>query len=102
MPDAAPRPLRRQSGGRSGTRGSVPANAQSEIAKRDARYARYCELRDDGAYPVDAAREIGIGIEARQRYERAYKAARGIPGGLAAPGNEQPVSARAGLGDGHG
>jgi hypothetical protein len=53
-------------------------NAQSEIAKRDARYVTYCELRDGGTRSVDAARETGIGDETRQRYERAYKAARGI------------------------
>jgi hypothetical protein len=43
------------------------------------RFARYCELRDGGAYSVDVAREIGMADGARRAYERAYKQLRGIP-----------------------
>jgi hypothetical protein len=43
------------------------------------RFARYCELRDEGAYSVDAGREIGLADGTRRAYERAYKRLRGIP-----------------------
>jgi hypothetical protein len=43
------------------------------------KFARYCELRDGGAYSVDVAREIGMADGARRAYERAYKQLRGIP-----------------------
>lgn len=43
------------------------------------RSARYTELRDSGTYPVDAAREVGVGDGTGRAYERAYKRLRGIP-----------------------
>jgi hypothetical protein len=44
-----------------------------------AKFARYTVLRDEGAHPVDAAREIGLGDGTGRLYERAYKGLRGIP-----------------------
>ena len=48
------------------------------------KFARYCELRDGGAYPVDAGRETGLADGTRRAYERAYKQLRGIPRGKSA------------------
>jgi hypothetical protein len=44
-----------------------------------ARFARYAALRDEGTYPADAAREVGLSDSTRRAYERAYKRLRGIP-----------------------
>jgi len=43
------------------------------------KFARYVGLRDEGAHPADAAREIGLADGTRRAYERAYKRLRGIP-----------------------
>ena len=43
------------------------------------KFTRYCGLRDEGAYPVDAGRDIGMADGTRRAYERAYKRLRGIP-----------------------
>ena len=43
------------------------------------KFARYTELRDEGTYSVDAAREIGLADGTRGVYERAYTRLRGIP-----------------------
>ncbi len=48
------------------------------------KFARYTELRDEGTYPADAAREIGLADGTRRVYERAYKRLRGIPGAKSA------------------
>ena len=54
-------------------------NATARQQQQAEKYARYCELRDEGAHPADAAREIGLADGARRAYERAYKRLRGIP-----------------------
>lgn len=50
-------------------RGEVQRRAREE------RWARYCELRDEGAEPWDAAEQVGLS-EFRM-YERAYLKLRG-------------------------
>ena len=56
----------------------VAARQQAE------KFARYCELRDEGVCAVDVAREIGLSDTTRRNYEQAYKRLRGIPSGKSA------------------
>jgi hypothetical protein len=53
--------------------------AAQQAAEQAERFARYTELRDGGAYPADAAIEIAVTVSTGQRYERAYRQARGQP-----------------------
>lgn len=48
------------------------ANNSRPVAAMYAKYARYCELRDSGLLPVDAAREGGMSYDTASRYERSY------------------------------
>lgn len=45
-------------------------------AARDQRLADYAALRDGGALPVDAARDVGISDARRPVYERWYRTQR--------------------------
>jgi hypothetical protein len=54
-------------------------NTTARRQQQAEKFARYTVLRDEGAYPADAAREIGLTDGARRAYERAYKRLRGIP-----------------------
>lgn len=59
--------------------GSDEMSATIRQQRQAEKFARYCELRDEGTHPVDAAREIGMAQTTREAYERAYKRLRGIP-----------------------
>lgn len=51
-------------------------------ASRDrmlARLAAYAVLRDDGALPVDAARDMHLSQTTAARYERWYRGQAGLP-----------------------
>ncbi len=50
------------------------------------RLERYCTLRDGGTRPRDAAREVGVAERSGQRYERAYRARKGLPPRVAGEG----------------
>lgn len=54
------------------------ASAAVKQQEQAQRFARYCELRDQGNGALDAANEIGIGDTTRKRYERSYRLARGL------------------------
>lgn len=49
------------------------ANNTRPVAAMYAAYARYCELRDSGLRPSDAAREADISYDKAIRYERSYQ-----------------------------
>jgi len=61
---------------RDGSDGMSTTTRQQQQAEK---FARYCELRDEGTYSADAAREVGLADGTRRVYERAYKRLRGIP-----------------------
>lgn len=44
-----------------------------------ARLERYKALRDEGMLPVDVARELGVTSDTTMRYERWYRALKGLP-----------------------
>jgi hypothetical protein len=56
----------------------APHKASAEFT---ARWTRYYELRDAGLDMYDAARDPGVGVGDRtgEKYERAYRQARGLP-----------------------
>lgn len=45
------------------------------------RTAAYALLRDSSVPPIDAGRQIGVGDRTQERYERWYRAERGLPPG---------------------
>lgn len=50
------------------------------------KFGRYCKLRDQGILPADAATETGLPWRpSGQRYEQAYRKARGLPDRAAGP-----------------
>jgi hypothetical protein len=44
-------------------------------ARMAERYEAYCELRDQGTGPWDAARRTGLSAATQERYERSYRKA---------------------------
>lgn len=66
----------------SGWESGVKARQEKQAEKFD----RYCELRDQGVLPADAALEIGVARKPTgQRYELAYRKARGLPDRVTGP-----------------
>jgi hypothetical protein len=75
----------------SGSERGVEARQRKQAEK----FGRYCELRDQGILPADAAVEIGVAPRPTgQRYEVAYRKARGLPDRAAGPPPLRPYDHR--------
>jgi hypothetical protein len=59
----------------------MPRELQDKLMRpsRERRLARYKELRDSGAHPVDAIRDPEIGLADHHAYERWYRKVTGQP-----------------------
>lgn len=61
--------------------GGLTERNQVKAAERDARLARYAELRDAGMRRTDIQRELGVSPATIDNYSRWYRRTHGLPSG---------------------